>query len=100
MSDRITCSICKNENGGFCKVKKNVRVALNKRRNCNLFILEPSKVKEKQILKTVKLSYSEKEALRKHYKEELRMVKNALKDPSNPHPLTGDLSRFTSTVEE
>lgn len=100
MSNRIVCAICKNETGGFCRVKKNVKVAINKRRNCDQFILEPGKVKEKQILKTVRLSYAEKEALRKHYKEELRQIKSKLKDPANPHPLTGDLSRFTSTVSE
>lgn len=101
MGEKITCAICRNEKDSFCKVKKNVKVAVNKRRRCDSFILAPEKVKEKQILKTVRLTHSEKEALRKYYKEELRRVRENMKNmANNPHPLTGDLSRFTSTVSD
>lgn len=107
MEKKITCGVCKNEIKRFCSVKKSP-VALNKRRHCDKFILEPTKVKAKQILKTVRLSYKEKEELRRHYREELKRQKQLAKmranTPNSPppvdslHPLTGDLSRFTSTA--
>lgn len=98
---KIVCATCSHEQNKFCEVKK-IGVAINKRRNCDKYNLEPSKVKEKQILKTIKMGYAEKEALRKQYKEELKRIKTEAKagrsiDPA--HPLTGDLSRFTSTAE-
>ena len=98
---KITCATCVNEDNKFCTVKK-IGVAINKRRNCDKYDLNPMKVKEKQIIKTIKMGYKEREALRKQYKEELRLAKEQLRsgrtaDPA--HPLTGDLSRFTSTAE-
>ena len=107
MSEKITCAICINEEDKACTVKKNVKVAVNKRRRCGQFVLEPTKVKAKQILKTTRLTFQEKEALRQHYKEELKRYKKAVKEEqsgkvpnsvSPQHPLTGDLSRFTSTA--
>lgn len=107
MSEKVTCAICKNEEGRKCTVKKDVKVSVNKRRHCGQFVLEPTKVKAKQILKTTRLTYQEKEALRQHYKEELRKYKKAVKEEqtgrvpnsvSPQHPLTGDLSRFTSSA--
>ena len=65
------------------------------------FILEPHKVKEKQILKTVRMGYKEKEALRREYKEQLKQFKAQAKQhglTNSKHPLTGDLSRFISTA--
>ena len=107
MSEKVTCAICKNEEGKKCIVKKGATVAMNKRRRCDKFVLEATKVKAKQILKTVRLTYQEKEALRQHYKDELKQYRNAVKEAktgrvpqtgSEKHPLTGDLSRFTSTA--
>ena len=53
-----------------------------------------------KILKTVPMGYKEKEALRREYKEQLKQFKAAAKQGNNSqsHPLTGDLSRFTSTA--
>jgi len=98
---KVVCAVCANEEGKKCLVKKST-VALNKKRRCIQFVLEPSKVKEKQILKTVKMGHAEKEALRREYKEQLKQFKAQAKQhglTNNPkHPLTGDLSRFTSTA--
>ncbi|PIZ00999.1 hypothetical protein COY61_01045 [bacterium (Candidatus Gribaldobacteria) CG_4_10_14_0_8_um_filter_33_9] len=109
MSNKITCAVCQNEENGVCMVKKKIGISLNKRRNCDKFSLHPSKVKEKQIVKTIKLSYTEREMLRKLYKQELKKLKEKKDDSivvndsfrinSNEyHPLTGDLSRFKSTA--
>lgn len=92
---KITCATCANEIDSRCIVKKST-VALNKRRNCDKYVLETSKVKEKQIIKSVKMGYAEREALRAEYKRQLKLAKQGV-DPA--HPMTGDLSRFTSTAE-
>ena len=99
--EKITCATCVNEDKKKCLIKKS-SVALNKRRRCDYYELQPTKIKEKQILKTVRMSYQDKESLRREYKEQLKQFKEAAKqhnysgDPK--HPLTGDLSRFTSTA--
>ena len=98
---KITCATCRCEVNKKCNAKKGrPSVALNKRRRCDKYILEATKVKAKQILKTVQMGHKEKEALRREYKDQLKQFKDAAKqgNTSQSHPLTGDLSRFTSTV--
>jgi hypothetical protein len=105
MDKKIVCAVCKNEENKKCTVKK-VSVAINKRRHCDKFVLEPTKVKEKQILKTIRLPYQDKEALRQHYKKELKKYNQSVKDgtvskqhnTTTTNPTTGDLSRFMSTA--
>lgn len=102
MDKKIVCAICKNEENKMCIVKKS-SVAINKKRRCDKFIFEPTKVKEKQILKTIKLPYKDKEALRQHYKKELKRYKQSVKygtihNTTTANPSTGDLSRFISTA--
>jgi hypothetical protein len=99
---KITCATCANEENRYCNAKK-ISVAVNKRRHCHKYVLEMSKVKEKQIIKTIKMGYKEREALRKEYKEIVRQAKleAAGQKTTNPkYPLTGDLSRFVSTAGE
>jgi len=100
---KITCATCVAEFKSKCNAKKGrPSVALNKRRRCDKYKLEPSKVKERHIMKTIKMGYKEKEAVRKEYKEQLKLAKAAAKQGRAPqninHPMTGDLSRFTSTA--
>ena len=102
MDKKIVCAICKNEENRFCTVKKS-SVAINKKRHCNKFVLEPTKVKEKQILKTIRLPYQDKELLRQHYKKELKKYNQQMRDGKQyqttvANPTTGDLSRFVSTA--
>jgi hypothetical protein len=97
---KIVCAMCRNEINKFCKVKK-IGIHLNKRRDCDKFILEPSKVKEKQILQTIKVSYAEREEAKRGIKAALKHAKEQLKNNQSvieQHPLTGDLSRFVSTA--
>jgi hypothetical protein len=99
--NKVVCATCANEENKKCLVKKS-SVALNKRRRCDHYVLESSKVKAKQILKTVRMGHKEKEALRREYKEQLRQAKALANQQqmsrNTQHPLTGDLSRFTSTA--
>ena len=100
---KITCATCRCEFNKKCNAKQGrPSVSLNKRRRCDKYILEATKVKERQILKTIKMSYKEREVLRTEYKQELKQRRAAAKQGNMPqnseHPLTGDLSRFTSTA--
>lgn len=104
--NKVTCATCANEKDKKCVVKK-ATVAMNKRRKCDSYVLEATKIKARQVLKTVKMGYKEKEALRREYKAQLKQLKAATKEGymttgpqsgNSQHPLTGDLSRFTSTV--
>jgi len=101
---KITCSMCRNEENKFCLVKKN-GIHVNKRRDCDKFVLEPSKVKERDIVQTVKLYYEDRETLKKQAKEQLKAMRAEQTRPSydksnytSSHPLTGDLSRFKSSA--
>jgi hypothetical protein len=108
---KVTCSICKNEDHKMCKVKK-IGVHINKRRDCDKFVFEEDKVKAEHIIQTIKVPYAEREELKRRYKEELkqhREMEKTMKDAGaldgttlytrdTSHPLTGDLSRFTSTA--
>jgi len=97
---KIVCATCVKEVDGFCVAKRNSRISLNKRRRCDKYVLEPTKVKEKQILKTIRVPYREKEVLRREYKEQLKRYKEAAKrgGGTTKYPVVGDLSRFTSTA--
>jgi len=98
---KITCATCRCEVNKKCNANKGrPSVSINKRRRCDKYILEATKVKARQVLKTVHMGYREKEALRREYKDQLKQFRAAAKqgNTSQNHPLTGDLSRFTSTA--
>jgi len=130
---KVKCSICANEAASFCTVKK-VKIKLNKKRLCEAYVYEESKVKAKQEIPTIKFGYKEQEEQRKKMKAELKALKEMMKKqpqdgtakslgllkeateesriikPGDPkytmpsgdqkHPLTGDLSRFVTTVNK
>jgi hypothetical protein len=104
---KVTCATCGREEKGFC-IKKKSRVAKNKRRRCDQYLFAVEKVTERQIIKTVKLPYTEQQRIKAELKK-LRALEranknNAIKgdvrtaDPK--HPITGDLSRFKTTASE
>lgn len=116
MTKQVKCKVCANENKGVCNIKK-IGVKLNKNRICNAYIYDEKKMKAKQTIPYIYVSYSEREAERKKGKlerSELRkipQVKPADKTAQNlglitprpvdtKHPLTGDLSRFVSTANK
>lgn len=102
---KVKCGICARENNGFCSVKgKNKKkVSLNKRRMCDYFILAESKVREKSIIPITRgFSPELRSDLKKEYKKHLKAEqanKYMKNNEDNKHPLTGDLSRFTSTAK-
>ena len=109
---KVKCSVCANEISGFCKVK-NVKVSINKKRKCEAYIYDESKLKTKKEIPTTRLNYTEQEARRKTLRRELKQMREIIdkreKSPiiqpkdsnfylDNKHPITGDLSRFRSTA--
>jgi hypothetical protein len=110
---KVRCATCKSYYNKFCVLKR-VTVSPNKKRICDKYRHDQSKVKLIQPLPTTRISYREKERLRKERKENLKKLKEQLKlqekhkeqtqesriyKPSGDekYPLTGDLSRFTTT---
>ena len=112
---KVKCKVCDNELSGFCKIKK-TKVKPNKQRTCEAYVFNEGKVKAKEEIHTVRVSYRDQERAKKLYKEELKKLKamekagpqqgtaqdlGLVKPRTNlEHPLTGDLSRFTTTVSE
>ena len=122
---KVKCRVCEHEIQGFCSVKKS-SVKLNKSRVCRAFKHDITKVKVKQRLDSEmrpdwfhdRKGYINK--LKKAAKEETESKRKDLFDPSkyavhgldsaipkaelttgdDKHPLTGDLSRFVSSVGE
>lgn len=119
---KVRCDVCANEISGICSIKK-IGVKLNKPRICEAYIYDEKKVKAKQDIPTIRVGYREQEEAKRRYKEEIKALKEAAKrgvenktardlglveeDSSSKmfiprkdvkHPLTGDLSRFTTTA--
>jgi hypothetical protein len=100
---KITCATCASEFKRKCNAKKGrPSVSINKRRRCDKYIMEASKVKERHIIKSIPMGYKQREAMRAEYKLQAKEAKLAAKEGRAPqnisHPVTGDLSRFTSTA--
>ena len=120
---KIRCNVCLNEKNGFCTIKK-IRIHANKKRKCDNYIYDSSKLKNKQKIPSVKSSYVEEQAGKRVSKNGRRETKKKLKElktlvgttPGNSlvhderyitsirnnsdakYPITGDLSRFTTTA--
>jgi len=101
---KVRCSACNNEEERHCLVKKKAKVHTNKPRKCKAFVFNPDKVKKVEELPTTRMSYGQKQKLKEVYKAELKQLKEDQrrgvydKSRSTQHPMTGDLSRFTTTA--
>jgi len=112
---KVRCATCENLYKTFC-TKKKVSVAINKSRQCRQFVFDQEKVKIKQVLPTTRLPFAQQELDKQTRKAELKQMKEAIRQkkllekqvpvqesriwkPSgdSKFPLTGDLSRFTTT---
>ena len=110
---KIRCANCGNQINGFCSVKR-ATVSLNKKRLCDKYKYDETKVKEKHEIPSVMRSewYWKRKELKKllkeqkEYEEQQVKVKELSSPPgqmqpatgNSKHPLTGDLSRFISTA--
>lgn len=124
---KVKCLVCANEISGICGIKK-IGVKTNKPRICEAFVYAESKMKAKQDVPVIRVSYAEVQEAKRRRKEEMKALRElADKGPENKtakelgllkeeskvndpgliiprtdmkHPLTGDLSRFTTTVNK
>jgi hypothetical protein len=96
---RVICSQCTNEDGAFCTIKK-AGVKINKRRNCETFELDVSKVKEKQSPETIKAGpyyWMEKSELKRLIRQQEReeIMRKEIYGKHKPF----DPSEYSSTAE-
>lgn len=109
MSDKVTCGICTHETNSYCG-KKKCKIKPNKRRQCDIFELDTSRVKIKQPIESIKRpDFFWDEKLKKQMRRDMRkkmageMIKQVEESTINKsegdikHPLTGDLSKFKTT---
>lgn len=107
MGNKVICGTCFNQTNGFCDIKK-ATVKLKKRRICDKYSQDTNKIKFKEEIPTTKRPnwFWDREEKRKHMRNELRGLspEEARKSQEGinmvdaKHPLTGDLSRFKTTV--
>jgi hypothetical protein len=120
---KVRCALCASQYKKFCTTKR-VGVSLNKSRHCDKFKHDQTKVTIERVLPTTRLPYTEQAKLKEQQKNNLKMLREHLKKEREeqlnqkaglspkthpiesriykPHgnekyPLTGDLSRFTTT---
>ena len=112
-SIKVKCNVCSKEKDGFCTTKK-VKIHVNKKRKCDKYVYDSSKLKVKQKTPSIRVGYAEQQTARQRAKRELKELKGLVdispgqktaqnlglinKDYATKHPLTGDLSRFTTTA--
>lgn len=108
MGNKIVCSVCANQTAGFCSFKK-TKMKLSKKRLCDKFKYDITKVKIKHVIPIMKRpdDYWRKDELKKQRKQELKILKKEVKEAkgvqmlglgNEKYPLTGDLSRFVTTA--
>lgn len=97
---KVRCATCSNVKTNTCAIKK-VGVKVNKPRLCEQFSFDISKVKEHRTIESIKFGYAEQQEAKRLRREEKRRQEALNSVPvSTAHPLTGDLSRFTTTASE
>jgi len=110
MGNKVTCGTCVHEVKGVCEIKK-ASISLNKKRMCDKHCTDTKKIKFKQEIPTVRRpdwfwSREERRRLRKEFLQKITeaTTEKAKKETTTvsmkdtKHPLTGDLSRFQTTV--
>ena len=109
---QVRCATCGFENRGLCTMKE-VGVKANKPRECSYYKEDASRFKTTVRPEVVKFGYVEQELARKQRKAERKLERENLKatpdngtaralglleDTNIKYPLTGDLSRFKTSV--
>ncbi len=91
---KVKCVVCKHEDDSFCSIKK-CKTKVNKSRICNAFRFAPEKIKIKRALPVIRVAAADvvKGSSTRHRE-------NVSLDRNTQHPLTGDLSRFTTTASK
>ena len=91
---KVTCSTCGHEDNGYCTKKKDIKIKLNKRRICKLYVDDTSKYKISTEIESVYVPYADRKKVSKQLNTKINMDTIA----NNKHPLTGNLAeRFRTT---
>jgi hypothetical protein len=108
-AEKVRCATCVNQSGGFC-IKKKTSVKLNKWRRCDEYKIDSNKVKIRNPVTVTRVLHQAvvkdlKDEYKKSLKEEemkkvLERSTSYIDSADNKYPLTGDLSRFISSVSE
>jgi hypothetical protein len=105
---KIICSECGNQIDGVCRFSKS-SVKLNKRRNCDKFKLDESKVKVLPKVPTTRRPawWHNRKEMKQLYKKRLKEVEvmNNIEVPNDKyitdaHPITGNLEQFMRSTAE
>lgn len=100
MKIKVMCGTCVNYVSNTCSIKK-IAVKAKKKRVCDKYVHDESKEHKKQPIPSTKrpdwfwLTRSEKKKL---IKSVLERAKETPEKKDEKHPMTGDLSRFTTTA--
>ncbi len=91
---KVKCMVCEHEDDSFCSIKK-CKIKVNKSRTCNIFEFTSEKVRIKRAIPSIRVEAADylKKTTKKR-REDMSLARNS------QHPLTGDLSRFTTTASK
>jgi hypothetical protein len=90
---KVKCVVCDNEDNSFCDIKK-CKIKVNKPRTCDIFKFDPGKIKIRRAIPTVTMSAVDV------IKDKPKKRRYTTTATNSQHPLTGDLSRFTTTASK
>ena len=98
----VRCGVCISYlDDGKCKIKK-VKVAGGKKRNCDFYVFDDTKVVEKKELpkmRGVHPAIAKKQRYRARKAAKLEAAKEKyFKERESKHPLTGNLDMFRTTA--
>ncbi len=91
---KVKCIVCEHEDDNFCSIKK-CKIKANKSRTCNVFKFTPGKVRIKRAIPVTRVAAAD---VMKSTSKRRRDTMSST--TTSQHPLTGDLSRFTSTASK
>ncbi len=74
---KVKCSVCANERGHMCLIKK-IGVAINKPRICEAYTYDEGKLKAKVYVPTIKMGYKDHQESKRRLKEELKALKKSM----------------------
>ena len=100
----VRCGVCVSYlKDGKCKIKK-VKVSAGKKRSCDFYVFDDSKIVEKQVLPTTRAMHpavAKKHRYRARKAAKLEALKEKyFKERDEKHPLTGNLDMFKTTASE
>jgi len=98
---KVKCKVCESEKDSFCLVKK-CKIRPNKSRSCDQFEFAEYKIKIHKMPPITRIPMAEVIKEKDKFKKAKKVANRIASQPrikDTSHPLTGDLSRFTTTAK-